>query len=50
MIVLMLRMRRCEPSPRRESTAPDHVVDVGNDMYSAALPLYTKLLDHFHSF
>ena len=38
MIVLMLRMRRCEPSPRPESTAPDHVVDVGNDMYSGALP------------
>jgi hypothetical protein len=29
MIVLMLRMRRCEPSPRRESPASDQVVDVG---------------------
>src|ERR1700747_3108790 len=38
MIVLMIRMRRCEPRPRRESTAPDHVVDVGNDMYSGASP------------
>jgi hypothetical protein len=41
------RMRRCEPSPRRESTAPDHVVDVGNDMYSGALPAI-RMSRHTH--
>ncbi len=38
MIMLMIRIQRREPGSRRESMAPDHVVEVGSDVYSGVMP------------